>query len=142
MSLYTRHLSGSPYEAQIGFCRAVRVDDRVLVSGTAPLDEAGATVAAGDPGAQARRCFRIIRDAVDALGGKDAVVVRTRIYLVNAADWAPVAAAQREAFGHAPPASTFVVVAGLLRPDWMVEVEAEAHAGGLPEARNAGILSP
>ncbi len=120
-----RHVfSGSPFESTIGFARAVRVGDRVLVSGTAPVWPDGSCDP--DPAVQARRCFEIIRQALIEAGATTADVVRTRMFLVDPADGAAVGAAHAEAFGAAHPAATMVVVAALLDPRWKVEVEAEA----------------
>ena len=121
-----RFFSGSPYEPEVGFCRALRDADRVLVAGTAPIADDGAPFAPGDAYAQARRCLEIIGRAVVALGGGLPDVVRTRIYLTSAASWQAVARAHGEVFRDHPPVSTFVVVAGLLDPAWLVEIEAEA----------------
>ena len=84
----------------------------------------------GDAEAQARRCFEIILAAVEQLGGTAADVVRTRMFLVDAADAEAVGRAHQAVFGEARPAATMVVVAGLLRPEWRVEIEAEAVLGG------------
>ncbi len=115
---------GSPYEPVIGFSRAVRVDDRVLVSGTAPIWPDNSCHP--DPLAQARRCLEIILAALEEAGAGAADVVRTRIYLVDAADWEAVGQAHGEVFAEVRPASTMVVVAGFLDPRWKVEIEAEA----------------
>ena len=120
--------SGSPYEASIGFSRAVRVGERILVSGTAPVEADGASTP-GDAEAQARRCFAIILAAVAELGGSASDVVRTRMFLVDAADADAVGRAHAAVFGDVRPAATMVVVAGLLRPEWRVEIEAEAVVG-------------
>jgi enamine deaminase RidA (YjgF/YER057c/UK114 family) len=119
-----RVTSGSPFEAKFGFCRALRTDDRVLVAGTAPIWPDGAVDP--DPGAQARRCFEIIAGALRELGLDLPKVVRTRMFLVDAADAEAVGAAHAEAFGAHPPVATMVVVAALLDPRWRVEIEAEA----------------
>ncbi|MDP9302618.1 MAG: Rid family hydrolase, partial [Actinomycetota bacterium] len=76
--------SGSPYEATIGFSRAVRVGDRVIVSGTAPIMPDGSV--GPNPAAQAHRCFEIVARALAEAGATVADVVRTRMYLVDAAD--------------------------------------------------------
>lgn len=120
-----RYRSASPYEGLIGFSRAVRRGDRILVSGTAPIDANGETVV-GDASTQARRCFEIILEAVTALGGRREDVVRTRMYIVDAADWEAVTRVHGEVFGEVFPAATLVVVKELLDPRWRVEVEAEA----------------
>lgn len=116
--------SGSPFEATIGFSRAVRVGDRVLVSGTAPISADGSVDA--DPFAQAARCLEIIAAALAEAGAGLADVVRTRIFLTDPADAGDVSAAHGAAFADVRPAATMVVVAALLDPRWKVEIEAEA----------------
>lgn len=121
----SRVSSASPFEASIGFSRALRVGNRVLVSGTAPVFPDGAPCP-DDAGLQARRCFEIIREALEAAGASFEHIVRTRMYLTKAEDAAAVGAVHGELLGHVRPAATMVVVAGLLDPAWRVEVEAEA----------------
>ncbi len=122
----TSHTSGpSPYEAAYGFSRAVRVDNRILVSGTAPVEPDGSSTP-GHAAAQARRCFAIILQAVAELGGTPSDVVRTRMYITDPADADLVGAFHGEIFGDVRPAATMVVVAALLRDEWRVEIEAEA----------------
>jgi enamine deaminase RidA (YjgF/YER057c/UK114 family) len=116
--------SGSPWEPTIGISRALRVGDRVLVSGTAPIWPDGSCDP--DPEVQARRCFEIIVAALREAGAEPADVVRTRQYLVDPADGEAVARAHADVFGEARPVSTMVVVAGLLDARWKVEAEAEA----------------
>ncbi|CAA9511105.1 MAG: RidA/YER057c/UK114 superfamily, group 6 [uncultured Sphingomonas sp.] len=115
----------SPYEAVYGFSRAVRVGDRILVSGTAPVEPDGSSTR-GDAAAQARRCFAIILQAVEELGGSAADVVRTRMFITDAADADQVGAVHGELFRDVRPAATMVVVSALLRDEWRVEIEAEA----------------
>jgi enamine deaminase RidA (YjgF/YER057c/UK114 family) len=119
--------SGSPFEPRIGFARAVRVGEHVYVSGTGPIWDDGTF----DPGAgaQARRCLEIVVEALEGLGASASDVVRTRIYLTDAADIDAVGAVHAEFFGDAPPAATAVVVAALLDPRWKVEIEADALVG-------------
>jgi enamine deaminase RidA (YjgF/YER057c/UK114 family) len=116
--------SGSPYESVIGFSRAVRVGDRVLVSGTAPIWLDGSCDA--DPAAQARRCIEIIERALEEAGAKLRDVVRTRTYLTSLDDAEAVQRVHGETFGDVRPASTMVVAAGFLDDRWKVEMEAEA----------------
>lgn len=120
-----RHRSASPYEESIGFSRALRVGDRVIVSGTAPIGPDGRT-AEGGALEQARRCCQVIAEALTALGSDPAHVIRTRMYLTRAEDWEAVGMAHGEVFSAARPAATMVVVAALLDPAWRVEMEAEA----------------
>jgi enamine deaminase RidA (YjgF/YER057c/UK114 family) len=116
--------SGSPYEETIGFSRAVRAGSTVVVSGTAPVWPDGHVDP--DPGVQARRCWEIAVAALTELGGRVEDVVRTRQYVVRADVADPVGAVHGEVFGSVRPASTMVVVAGLLDPRWLVEVELDA----------------
>jgi enamine deaminase RidA (YjgF/YER057c/UK114 family) len=116
--------SGSPFESTIGFSRAVRVGDRVLVSGTAPIFADGSCP--DDAHAQAERCFAIIEHALREAGATPTDVVRTRMYLTDARDADAVGRAHGAMFGATRPAATMVVVAALLDPRWRVEIEAEA----------------
>ena len=120
--------SGSPFEASIGFSRAVRVGNAVAVSGTAPVWPDGSVDP--DPAAQARRCWEICLAALEELGGTVDAVVRTRQYVVDAADADAVGSVHGEVFRGVRPASTMVVVAGLLDPRWRVEVELDAVLDG------------
>ena len=118
-----RASSGSPWEPVIGFSRAVRVGDRVLVSGTGPVWPDGSCDP--DAEAQAARCLEIIGVALVDLGANLGDVVRTRLLLADAAHAEAVGRAHIAAFANHLPASTMVVV-GLLDPRWKVEIEAEA----------------
>jgi enamine deaminase RidA (YjgF/YER057c/UK114 family) len=121
-----KHVAGcSPYEGLYGFSRAVRSGDRIIVSGTAPVEEDGSSTS-GDAAAQARRCFAIILKAIEELGGSPETVTRTRMYIVDPADADAVGAVHGEIFRDVRPAATMVVVKALLRDEWRVEIEAEA----------------
>ena len=119
-----RIASGSPFEPTIGFSRAVRVDNRVIVSGTGPVVPVGRCP--DDAGDQARRCFEIIAEALTEAGASLDDVVRTRMYITAAGDAGAVGAVHGELLGHVRPAATMVVVSGFVDPAWKVEVEAEA----------------
>ncbi len=116
--------SGSPFEATIGFSRAVRAGPRVWVSGTAPIWPDGSCDP--DAGAQARRCFEIILAALREAGAGPEHVVRTRMFLTRAEDADAVGRAHGAVLDQVRPAATMVVVAALLDPRWKVEIEAEA----------------
>jgi enamine deaminase RidA (YjgF/YER057c/UK114 family) len=103
----------------------VRVGNRVLVSGTAPIWPEGTVDP--DPYIQARRCFEIIEAALHEAGASLDQVVRTRMFLTDSAFVEPVGKAHRDALGAAAPAATMVVVKGLLDERWKVEIEAEAQ---------------
>lgn len=120
-----RIASGSPYEPEIGFSRAIVAGSHLYVSGTAPIPSEGGAVAP-DAYGQAARCLEIVVAALDDAGAGPEHVVRTRTYLLDADDWEAVGRAHGEVFGDVRPASTMVVVAGLLDPTWKVEIEADA----------------
>lgn len=124
MASRRRISSGSPFESTIGFSRAVRAGDRILVSGTAPVWPDGSCP--DDAAVQARRCLQIINDVLAAAGAQSHDIVRTRMFLTSVADADAVGTVHREFFGEHPPAATMVVVAGLLDRRWRVEIEAEA----------------
>ncbi len=123
----TRVGSGSPYEDAYGFSRAVRAGGTVHVAGSGPIWPDGSC----DPSAerQATRCFEIIAAALAQVGVSLDDVVRTRMYLTDAAVADEVGRAHAQAVGHVRPAATMVVVAGLVDPRWLVEIEAEAVPG-------------
>ena len=123
-----RATSGSPYEAQFGFSRAVRVGNRIIVAGTGPVEPDGSSTQ-GDAAAQAERCCALIVTAIEQLGGTAADVVRTRMLLTDPADQDAVGAVHARWFGDAKPAATMAGVAWLCRPEWKVEIEAEAVLG-------------
>jgi enamine deaminase RidA (YjgF/YER057c/UK114 family) len=128
MSKKQRYTSGSPYEPEYGFARAIRVGNRILVAGTAPIPHPGEDVAE-TAYRQMLRCGQIIVSALEEAGASPADVVRTRMYLTDAADADEVGRAHRDVFGEAAPAATMVVVAALIDPTWKVEVEVEAVVG-------------
>ena len=116
--------SGSPFEGAYGFSRAIRVGDRVIVSGTAPIWPDGSCDP--DPGVQARRCFEIALAALRELCAGPEDVVRTRMFITDRDDAEVVGATHADAVAAGAPAATMVVVAGLLDPRWRVEIEVEA----------------
>ncbi|MDP9436200.1 MAG: Rid family hydrolase [Actinomycetota bacterium] len=123
-----RATSPSRYAPAIGFSAAVRAGGLVLVSGTTAVNAAGDVVGGDDAYLQAREALRKTAEALRELGADVSDVVQTRVHLVRAEDWRAVGRAHGEAFAAAPPAATMVVVAGLLDPRMLVEVEAVAVA--------------
>jgi enamine deaminase RidA (YjgF/YER057c/UK114 family) len=121
--------SGSPWEPVVGFSRAVRVGDRVLVSGTIAVMPDGADPPPDSYG-QARRCLEIVVAALAEAGATPADVVRTRLLLTPEADFGEVARAHGEIFGDIRPASTGFFVHALVDPRYHVEIEAEALVTG------------
>lgn len=129
MSLRARTTSGSPFETTFGFARAVREGSRIVVAGTGPVEPDGSTTPGG-AAEQAERVCTIIVAAIEALGGSAADVVRTRMLLTDPGDQDAVGAVHARFFGAAKPAATMAGVAWLCRPEWKVEIEAEAVIPG------------
>ncbi|MCA0909678.1 RidA family protein [Qipengyuania gaetbuli] len=124
-----RHaFTGSPYEAQFGFARAVRAGNRIIVAGTGPVEDDGSSTKGGAAD-QAARCCSLILRAIEDLGGTAADVVRTRMFLTDPADQDAVGEVHARFFGAASPAATMVGAAWLCRSEWRVEIEAEAVLG-------------
>lgn len=118
--------TGAPWEAIVGYCRAVRVGSQVAVTGTAAVGENGEVVGVGDANAQTRRCLEIIERALKDAGASLTDVVRTRIYVTDISQWEAVGRAHGEVFGEVYPATTMVEVSALIDPDMLVEIEADA----------------
>jgi len=121
--------SGSPYEKLFGFSRAVRIGNVIHVSGTAPMDDKGNSVHIGDAYKQTKRCLEIIAKAIGNAGGRLDQVVRTRVYLTDISKSDEAGRAHGEFFGDIRPASLMMEVGGFVRPEWLVEVEAECWVG-------------
>ncbi len=130
-----RHFTASPWEPKVGYCRAVRAGNLVFVSGSAPVAKSGGVEAPGNPYRQARRCFEIALEAMQALGAGPEHVVRTRMYVSDASRWEEFGRAHAEVFGANPPASTMIEVKGFVDPAIMIEVEVDAVA---PPRRGPG----
>ena len=122
----SRHFTGTPWESQVGYCRAVRAGNQIFISGTAPVDEMGNTVAPGDGYSQAKRCFRIIQETLEAMGADLSHIVRTRMYVTDISRWQEYGQAHQEAMGAYPPATAMVEVKALITPDMLIEIEVDA----------------
>ncbi len=124
-----RVASGGPWEMSAGYARAIAVGDSCWVSGTTDAGPDGRSLHPGDAAAQARAAFAIVEGALGEAGFALDDVVRTRMYLVDPADADAVVGVHGEIFKHVRPAATLVVVARLIAPSLLVEVEAEARKG-------------
>lgn len=117
---------GQPIEKEIGFSRAVRIGNIIAVTGSAPTAEDGSVHCPGDVYEQSKRSLEIIQDVLEQAGGKLEDVIRTRIFLTDISKWKEAAKAHGEIFSQILPATTFVEVSGLINPEWMIEIEADA----------------
>lgn len=123
-----RHVStGTPWESRVGYSRAVRVGPLVQVSGTTGTDEGGGLVGKGDAYEQAVRALSNIEDALARVGAELSHVTRTRMYVTDIDRWEDVGRAHAEFFQGIRPATTMVEVSGLVDPEMLVEIEAEAY---------------
>jgi enamine deaminase RidA (YjgF/YER057c/UK114 family) len=124
--------SGTPFEAKVGYSRAVVVGNHVFVAGTTAMNN-GQLVGIGDARLQTRQTLANVLWALEQAGATANDVVRYRLYLTNIADWPVVTEEVADVFGGVRPVGTLVEVKGLINPDMLVEIEVDAILGMLDE---------
>ncbi len=126
MEKIKRVFSGAPWEAKVGYCRAIRAGQTIAVTGTTAVSERGEVFAPGNAYLQTKRCLETIEWAIQELGAKRRNIIRTRIYVTDIKQWPEIGRAHAEFFADSPPATTMVEVKGLIDPAMLVEMEADA----------------
>jgi enamine deaminase RidA (YjgF/YER057c/UK114 family) len=121
-----RFFSGAPWEKKVAYCRVLRAGTFIFVSGTAPVDEQGKVFEPKNAYAQARRCLEIIQQSLQKAGVPLSCVVRTRMFVTDISAWADYGRAHQEFFADHPPVTSMIEVQGLIDPEMMIEIEAEA----------------
>ena len=119
--------SGAKWESIVGYSRAVKVGNRIYVTGTTAIDDEGELVAIGDAYGQARQCLLNIEKALKRLGAGFEHVVRTRMFVTDISRWEEYGRAHGEVFNSIMPATSMVEVSALIDPQMLIEIEADAE---------------
>ena len=129
-SSIARHFTDTPWEPQVGYCRAIRAGNQIFISGTAPVDDEGNTVAPDDGYGQAKRCLELIELSLKQFSCDRTAITRTRMFVTDIQRWEEYGRAHAEFFSDHAPATTMVEVRALIDPEMLIEIEADAYAPG------------
>jgi enamine deaminase RidA (YjgF/YER057c/UK114 family) len=122
-----KYFSGTKWESVVGYSRAIKVGERIYVTGTTATDESGAIVGPGDAYAQTVQAIRNIERALVALGAGLEHVVRTRMFVTDISRWEEYGRAHGEFFSEVMPCATMIEVSKLVDPDMLIEIEVDAE---------------
>lgn len=126
---FQRVFSGAPWEKKVGYCRVLKAGNNIYITGTTPIDEKGQTLMTKDAYKQARRCFEIIRDSLKKIDVPMSKIVRTRMFVTDISLWEEFGRAHAEFFSEHPPTTSMIEVKGLIDPNMLIEIEADAYVG-------------
>ncbi|HYM50498.1 MAG TPA: RidA family protein [Candidatus Limnocylindrales bacterium] len=121
------YTTARPWEALVGYARAVRIGPVIEICGCAPTAADGSTVGEGDIYLQTRQCLRVIAEALAGVGAGLEDVTRTRLFTTEPRRWRQIGRAHGEVFGAIKPVTALIAVRGFLDPKWMIEIEATAY---------------
>lgn len=123
-----RTFTRAPWESQVGYCRAIRMGDTIAVTGTTSVDSTGSVIGPNDAYLQAKTCLEIIERSLIALGAGKRNILRTRLFVTDISRWREFGRAHAEFFADHPPTTSMIEVKGLIDPQLLVEIEADAIA--------------
>jgi len=128
---FKRSFTNAPWEKKVGYCRVLKAGDHVYVTGTASIDEVGKVFAPDNGYEQAKKCLEIIKDSLEKMDVPMSKVVRTRMFVAEISMWEQFGRAHAECFKDYPPTTSRLEVKGLIDPDMLIEIEADAYVGRL-----------
>ena len=126
--MFQRIFTNAPWEKQVGYCRALKANDHIYVTGTASVDN-GHIYAPGDAYLQAKKCLEIIKETLMKLDVPMSKIVRTRMFVTDISKWQLFGKAHKEFFESYPPTTTMVEVKQLIDPEMLIEIEADVYIG-------------
>lgn len=129
MNSFKRVFTNAPWEKKVGYCRVLKAGDHVYVTGTAPVSYNGKTHAPGNAYEQAKKCLQIIESSLAKIDVPMSKVVRTRMFVTDISKWEEFGKAHAEFFADNPPTTSMLEIKGLIDPEMMIEIEADAYVG-------------